>query len=137
MLRALARLPGGLGRILPRRIGANHGRLRHVGWENCCHGLNCRPRESSGEGFLSDLLSLLGYPRGSGSALLDGTLKLRYHTVPFARRKPTWRLPTSGQVPKIIAGFGVVVHSAGAHRVSGSVGEKGGGCQSFKKGPTY
>ena len=28
--------------------------------EKCCHGLTCRPRESSGEGFLSDLLGLLG-----------------------------------------------------------------------------
>ena len=52
MLRALVRLPGGLGRFIPGRIGANHGRLRHVGWEKCCHGLTCRPRESSGEGFL-------------------------------------------------------------------------------------
>ena len=124
MLRALTKLPGGLGRFLLGRIGANHGRLRHVGWEKCCHGLTCRPRESSGEVFLCDLLSLLGYPSGSGSALQNGTLQLRYHTVPFARRIPTWRLPTSGQVPKIIAGFGVVVHSAGAHWVPGSVGER-------------
>ena len=51
MLRALVRLPGGLGRFIPGRIGANHGRLRHVGWEKCCHGLTCRPRETSGEGF--------------------------------------------------------------------------------------
>ena len=89
MLRALVRLPGGLGRFIPGRIGANHGRLRHVGWEKCCHGLTCRPRESSGEGFLSDLLGLLGYPSGSGAALLDGSLKLRFNTFPFARRKPT------------------------------------------------
>ena len=132
MLRALTKLPGGLGRFLPGRIGANHGRLRHVGWEKCCHGLTCRPRESSGEGFLCDLLSLLGYPSGSGSALLDGTLKLRYHTFPCARRKPTWRLPTSGQVPKLIEVFGGDVHSLRAHRFPGSVG---GGFvrQSFKR----
>ena len=86
MLRALTRLPGGLGWLIPGRIGANRGRLRHVGWEKCFHGLTCRPRESSGEGCLCDLLSLLGYPHGSGGALLDGTLKLRYHTLPFARR---------------------------------------------------
>ena len=60
MLRALAKLPGGLGRFIPGRIGANHGWLRHVGWEKCCHGLTCRPLESSGDGFLSDFLSLLG-----------------------------------------------------------------------------
>ena len=105
MLRALAKLPGGLGRFIPGRIGANHGRLRHVGWEKCCHGLTCRPLESSGEGFLSDFLSLLGYPAGSGRALLDGTLKLKCHNIPFARKKPTWRLPGNGQVPLVIAEF--------------------------------
>ena len=39
------------------------------------------------EGFLSDLLSWLGHPAGSGAALLNGTLKLKYHTLPFARKK--------------------------------------------------
>ena len=115
----LVRLPGGLGRFLPRRIGANHGRLRHIGWEKCCHGLTCRPRESSGEGFLSDLLSLLGYPSGSGAALLDGSLELRYNTFPFARKKPTWRLPAGGQVPGIVAGFG---HATAARGDLGSDG---------------
>ena len=44
MMRALGGLLGGLGRFIPGRIGANHGRLRHIGWEK-------RPRESSGAGF--------------------------------------------------------------------------------------
>ena len=122
MLRALIRLPGGLGRFLFGRIGANHCRLRHIGWEKCCHGLTCRPRESSGEGFLSDLLSLLGYPSGSGGALLDGSLKLRYNTFPFARKKPTWRLPMGGNVPGIIESFGVSEHASGAHGGLGSDG---------------
>ena len=106
VLRSLNKLPGGLGRFLPGRIGANHGRLRHVGWEKCCHGLTCRPRESSGEGFLSDLIRLWGYPSGSGTALLDGSLKLRYNTFPFARKKPTWRLPASGHVPGLLRVLG-------------------------------
>ena len=131
MLRALVRLPGGLGRFIPGRIGANHGSLRHVGWEKCCHGLTCRPRESSGEGFLSDFLSLLGYPSGSGNALLDGSLKLRYNTFSFARKKPTWRLPAGGHVPGIIAGFGVDVRSESS-RGFGSVG-RGFVRQSFKR----
>ena len=122
MLRALVKLPCGLGRFIPGRIGANHGRLRHVGWEKCCHGLTCRPRESSGEGFFSDLLGLLGYPCGSGAALLDGTLKLRYHTMAFARRKPTWRLPIPGQVPDIVADFHGSVVSLGVPHGGGSVG---------------
>ena len=66
MMRALCHLPGGLGRFIPGRIGANHSRLRHIGWEKCSHGLTCMPLETSGEGFLSDFLSLLGYPAGSG-----------------------------------------------------------------------
>ena len=122
MLRALVRLPGGLGRFIPGRIGANHGRLRHVGWEKCCHGLTCRPSESSGEGFLSDLLGLLGYPSGSGGSLLDGSLKLRYNTFPFARKKPTWRLPEGGNVIGIIASFGVSEHASGARGGLGSDG---------------
>ena len=105
MLRALANLPGGLGWFLPGRIGANHGRLRHVGWEKCCHGLTCRPLESSGEGFLSDFLSLLGYPSGSGKTLLEGSLRLKYQSLPFANRKPTWRLPVEGMVPLVIAEY--------------------------------
>ena len=105
MLRALTKLPGGLGRFIPGRIGANHGRLRHVGWEKCCHGLTCRPLESSGEGFLSDFLGLLGYPSGSGRSLLEGPLHLKYQSFPFANRKPTWRLPVEGKVSLVIAEF--------------------------------
>ena len=132
-LGALIRLPGGLGRFLPGRIGANHCRLRHVGWEKCCHGLTCRPRESSGEGFLSDLLGLLGYPSGSGAALLDGSLKLRYNSFPFARKKPTWRLPTGGQVSGIVASF-EYAPTAGGNLGSGGGGEGGSFVrQSFKR----
>ena len=106
MMRALCRLPGGIGRFIPGRIGENHSRLRHVGWQKCCHGLSCRPLETSGEGVLSDLLSLLGYPGGSGAALLGGSLRLKYQTLPFARRKPTWKIPLNGGVANIIAAGG-------------------------------
>ena len=47
IIRALRLLPGGLGRFLPGGIGANHSRLRHIGWEKCSHGLTSRPRETS------------------------------------------------------------------------------------------
>ena len=49
MMRALCRLPGGIGRFILGRIGSDHSRLRHVGWQKCCHGLTCRPLEASGE----------------------------------------------------------------------------------------
>ena len=51
MFRALGGLPGGLGRFLPCRIGANHCRLRSIGWERCGHGLTSRPLEASDAGF--------------------------------------------------------------------------------------
>ena len=103
MMRALCRLPGCIARFILGRIGTNRSRLRHVGWEKCCHGLTCRPLETSGEGALSDLLSLLVYPAGSGAALLEETLKLKYHTFPFARKKPTWKFPVHGGVADILA----------------------------------
>ena len=34
------------------------GRLRHIGWERCGHGLTSRPRESASEPFLNGLLKL-------------------------------------------------------------------------------
>ena len=54
-MRSLCLLPGGLGRFLPCSIGANHCRLRHIGWEKSGHGLTSRPRESASELFLNEL----------------------------------------------------------------------------------
>ena len=107
--------------------------LRHIGWEKCCHGITCRPRESSGEGFLSDLLSLMGYPNGSGIALLDGTLKLRYYTFPFAGRRPTWKLPTPGHVADVLTTGGENDGLFGVEPPGGSRGRAGFVRQSFKR----
>ena len=103
MMRSLCLLPGGFGRFVPCSIGANHCRLRHIGWEKCGHGLTSRPRESASELFLDELLGLFRYPPGSGHALLDGTLPLRYCAARFACRTPTWRLPVSGHVVDLVA----------------------------------
>ena len=75
----------------------------HIGWEKCGHGLTSRPRESASELFLDELLSLFRYPARSGHALLNGTLPLRYCAVRFAHSTPTWRLPVSGQVSRLVA----------------------------------
>ena len=48
-------------------------------------------------------LSLFRYPSRYGRALLDGTLPLRYCVVRFAHSTPTWRLPVSGQVSRLVA----------------------------------
>ena len=116
LMRSLCLLPGGLRRFVPCSIGANHCRLRHIGWEKCGHGLTSRPRESAFEPFLDELLSLFRYPSRSGRALLSGTLPLRYCAVRFAHSTPTWRLPVSGQVSRLVA----------AH--PGSAGGRDGGC---------
>ena len=109
-MRSLCLLPGGLRRFVPCSIGANHCRLRHIGWEKCGHGLTSRPRESASELFLNELLGLFRYLPGSGRAMLNGTLPLRYCAVRFAHSTPTWRLPASGQVGRLVAAY---LHSAG------------------------
>ena len=103
LMRSLCLLPGGLRRFVPCSVGANHCRLRHIGWEKCGHGLTSRPRESAFEPFLDELLCFFRYPSRSGRALLNGTLPLRYCAVRFARSTPTWRLPVSGQVSRLVA----------------------------------
>ena len=103
IFRALRLLPGGLGRFLPGGIGANHGRLRHIGWEKCSHGLTSRTRETSSVWFLDELLVLFGYPAASGTDLLARSLPLRYFSESFARRIPTWSLPVRGSVASFLA----------------------------------
>ena len=127
LMRSLCLLPGGLRRFVPCSIGANHCRLRHIGWEKCGHGLTSRPRESATELFLNELLSLFRYPPKSGRALLNGTLPLRYCAARFACSTPTWRFPASGHVARLIAAHcenagvcGDEFLGFGVHRVSGS-----------------
>ena len=79
----------GLVRFMPCSIGANHCRLRHIGWEKCGHGLTCPGLERVLLSlFLNVLLGLFRYPPGSGRALLAGTLLLRSFAARFACRTP-------------------------------------------------
>ena len=112
---------------MPCSIGANHCRLRHIGWEKCGHDLTSRPRESSTELFLDELLGLFRYPPGSGRALLTGTLPLWYCAARFACRTTTWWLPVSGHVVDLLTAAADVGREAVAggafqavHWVSGS-----------------
>ena len=89
--------------MVPCDIGANHCRLRHIGWERCGHGLTSRPRESASEDFLDKLSVLFGYPGGSAAALLAGVLPLRYCSARFACKLPTWRLLDKGRVRDLVA----------------------------------
>ena len=45
--------------------------------------------------------------------MLGGTLRLKYHTFPFARRKPNWRLSTPGHVVDILTAGGEEVGLVG------------------------
>ena len=81
LVRALANLPGGLGRFLPCRLGSHMSRLRHQGWNQCSHGLTSRLLESCHHQCLKAVCDVLGYPKGSAWELLDGTLKLRHCTL--------------------------------------------------------
>ena len=103
IFRALRMLLGGLGRFLPGDIGANHSRLRYIGWEKCSHGLTSSPRETSSDWFLDEFLVLFGYPAASGTGLIAGTLPLRYYSESFVRRIPTWRLPERGSIAGFLA----------------------------------
>ena len=96
MIRALAKLPGGLGRFLPCNLGSHLSRLVHVGWNQCSHGLDSRPLESCHHQCLKAFCGVLGYPEGSALELLDGTLKLRHCTNLFTKRFPPWSLPRLG-----------------------------------------
>ena len=82
--------------FLPCRLGPHLSRLRHVGWNQCSHGLDSRPLESCHHQCLKAVCGLLGYPQGSASELLDGTLKLRYCATLFTKRFPPWSLPRAG-----------------------------------------
>ena len=106
MMRFLCLLPGGFGRFVPCSIGADHCRLRHVGWERCGHGLTSRPRESASGPFLDQLLMFFQYPPRSSGALLAGPLLLRYCSTRFACRVPCWALPVPGHVAGLITAGG-------------------------------
>ena len=46
LLRTLSKLSGGCSRFLPCSLGSHMSRLRHLGWNQCSHGLSSRPLES-------------------------------------------------------------------------------------------
>ena len=75
LVRALGKLPGGLARFLPCQVGSHLSRLRHLGWNQCSHGLTSRPLESCHHLCLSAICGVLGYPRGSAGGAFGRCLK--------------------------------------------------------------
>ena len=96
LVRALAKLPGGLGRCVPCHLGSHLSRLRHLGRNQCSHGLSSRPLESCHHQYLKAVCGFWGTPKGAAAELLDGTLKLRYCTTVFTTRFPPGSLPSVG-----------------------------------------
>ena len=91
-------LPGGTGWFMPCQVGRHYSRLRHLGWEQCPHGLTSRPLESCHHQCRRAVCGSLGYPAGAASELLDGSLKLRFCSTPFSNRFPPWSVPGDGVV---------------------------------------
>ena len=116
-----------MGRFLPSGIGADHCRLRDVGWEKCGHGIPSRLTETSFIHFLNELLLLFRYPVNSGVDLFDGVLPLRYCTTSCAR-VPPWALPSDGHVADLSSEGGEdVAPSAGVGSVADGVAGGAGG----------
>ena len=88
-------------------------------------------KETAPEPFLDELLKLSGNAARSGASLLDGTLSLRYCTVDFARRVPTWKLPIPGDVALLfcdaVDGVGLEGASEMPRMLSNWVESDGGG----------
>ena len=91
-------LPVGFGRFVPCSIGANHCRLRHIGWEKRGHGLTSRPRESASEPFLNELFGTL-----SLSSWVWASFACWLSSPWLFAGPPTWRLPVSGHGVDLVA----------------------------------
>ena len=63
LVRSLSKLPGGIGRFLPCSFGGHMSTLRHLGWDQCSHGLTSGPLESC----LQTICGVLGYPKGAAA----------------------------------------------------------------------
>ena len=108
---------------MPCQVGTHLSRLRHLGWNQCSHGLSSRPLESCHHRCLCAVCGILGYPKGSAAELLDGALKLRCCTTPFSKRFPNWSLPPVGNGR--VRSLGVATgHSVGE---GGSIQRRGDG----------
>ena len=74
LVRALDKLPGGVGRFLPCQVGTHMSSLRHMGWGQCSHGLTSRPLESCHHQRLKAVWGgggggEVGYPAGAAAEL--------------------------------------------------------------------
>ena len=97
LVRALSKLPGGMNRFLPCGFGPHMSRLRHLGWNQCSHGLPSRPLESCHHQCLSAVCGVWGYPKGSAAGLPDGSLRFQCCTTVFTKQFFPWISPRLGR----------------------------------------
>ena len=121
LMRSLCLLPGGLGRFVTCSIGANHCRLRHIGWEKCGHVLTSRPRESATLHFLDELLALFRYPSGSVVLYLLVLFHLGIVLLGLPVCHPSWRLPVLGSIGNLVAAYSDAGHRAAVDEVDRGV----------------
>ena len=76
LVRALGKLPGGLGRSLPCYVGGRFSRIRHLGWDQCSHGLTSGPLKTCHHQCLKAVCGLSSCPIGAAAELLDGSFKV-------------------------------------------------------------
>ena len=70
---------------------------------------------------MDELLALFRFPSGSGRALLNGTLPLKYCSARFACLTPSWRLPVFGSVSNLVAAYSNAGHRVAADKVDRDV----------------
>ena len=58
----LSKLPGDMGGFLPCGVGSHMSRLRHLGWNQCSHGLTSRPLEPCHHQCLKAVCGVFGLP---------------------------------------------------------------------------
>ena len=106
----MGHLPGGLAWFIPCQPSAHYARLSHFGWWRYGHGLSSHPRESCDHQFLAPLVEFFGYPDGAATELLNGTLKLRYSSIPFSKKTPSWLVSRLGFISVVGPGPGSSFH---------------------------
>ena len=96
LVRALATLPGGIGGFLPCGVGSHMSRLRHLGWNQCPHGLTSGPLETCHHQSLKAVCGVLVYPKriSFGASGWHPEAPILYYS--FCHAFSPWSLPRVG-----------------------------------------
>ena len=90
------KLPGDIGTFLPPWGWLSYVQVKASWMESVFSWFVLKTLESCHHQCLKAVCGVLGYPKGSASEHLDGTLKLRHCTDMFTMRFTPWSLPWVG-----------------------------------------